>query len=224
MGTFTLGGAVAAWGRDNVYQTGPRYPPPMSELDAFEKRRLDHANRLYRWRESAGFVDKLALSLLFVALAAIAAQLRLYLPFSPVPFTGQVLVVLMAGFVLGRFGVVSMGLYLVMGAAFGWFSGMMGLSALTGVTAGYLFGFLLAAFLVGELVQSRRCWSFPQLVAVMSLGAASILLLGSIWLSVLLGVGLMEALAIGAVPFLAVDALKVLLASSFAYALAPRPA
>jgi len=196
----------------------------MSALHAFENRRQHHSIRLYEWRESAGFVDKLALSLLFVALAALAAQLRLYLPFSPVPFTGQVLVVLMAGFVLGRFGVVSMGLYLVLGSAFGWFSGLVGMAALTGLTTGYLFGFLLAAFVIGEMAQRRRTWSFARIAAVMSLGSVIILLLGSFWLSLLLGIGLTEALLIGALPFVAVDSLKVLIASSLAYGLTPRAA
>jgi biotin transport system substrate-specific component len=196
----------------------------MSALHAFENRRQHHSNRLYEWREDAGFVDKLALSLLFVTLAAVAAQLRLYLPFTPVPFTGQVLVVLLAGFVLGRFGMVSMGLYLVLGSAFGWFSGMVGMAALAGVTAGYLFGFLVAAFVIGELAQRRRTWSFAQIVVVMSLGSGIILLLGSFWLSLLLDIGLPEALLIGALPFVAVEALKVLIASSVAYGLTPRAA
>ena len=196
----------------------------MSALHAFENRRQHHSNRLYEWREGAGFVDKLALSLLFVTLAAVAAQLRLYLPFTPVPFTGQVLVVLLAGFVLGRFGMVSMGLYLILGSAFGWFSGMVGMAALAGVTAGYLFGFLVAAFVIGELAQRRRTWSFAQIVVVMSLGSGIILLLGSFWLSLLLDIGLPEALLIGALPFVAVEALKVLIASSVAYGLTPRAA
>ncbi|MCU0860850.1 MAG: biotin transporter BioY [Methanomassiliicoccales archaeon] len=166
----------------------------------------------------------LALSLLFMALAGLAAQLRFHLPFTPVPFTGQVLVVLLAGFVLGRFGVVSMGLYLVMGSCLGWFSGAVGLAALSGVTAGYLFGFLVAAALIGEMAQRRREWSMARIVAVMALGDAAILLLGSWWLSALLGIGMAEALLIGAVPFLAVDALKIAVASSIAYGLTPRPA
>lgn len=196
----------------------------MPPLSAFEHRRQDYAIRLYEWREGAGWAEKLALSLLFVGLAALAAQLRLFLPFSPVPLTGQVLVVLLTGFVLGRFGAVSMAMYLTLGSALGWFSGMVGLSALSGVTAGYLFGFVLAAGLIGEMAQRRREWSMARILGVMSMGVGVIYLLGSAWLCVLLGTSLWQALLIGALPFVAVDAVKVLVAATLAYSMTPRRA
>jgi biotin transport system substrate-specific component len=196
----------------------------MPEFALFEHRRQSYALRLHEWRESASLSEKLALSLLFAVLAAVAAQMRFFLPFTPVPLTGQVLVVLLAGFVLGRFGVVSMGMYLVLGSAFGWFSGAIGMAALSGITAGYLFGFVLAAAAVGELAQRRRDWSFGQIVVVMSLAVGIIYLLGSFWLSLILGIGISQALLLGAVPFMVVDAIKVLLASSVAYSITPRRA
>jgi len=196
----------------------------MPEFTLFEHRRQSYALRLHEWRESASLSEKLALSLLFAVLAAVAAQMRFFLPFTPVPLTGQVLIVLLAGFVLGRFGMVSMGMYLVLGSAFGWFSGATGMAALSGITAGYLFGFVLAAAVVGELAQRRRDWSFGQIVVVMSLAVGIIYLLGSFWLSLILGIELSQALLLGAVPFVVVDAIKVLLASSIAYSITPRRA
>ena len=196
----------------------------MPEFTLFEHRRQSYALRLHEWRESASLSEKLAMSLLFAVLAAVAAQMRFFLPFTPVPLTGQVLIVLLAGFVLGRFGMVSMGIYLVLGSAFGWFSGAIGMAALSGITAGYLFGFVLAAAVVGELAQRRRDWSFGQIVVVMSLAVGIIYLLGSFWLSLILGIELSQALLLGAVPFVVVDAIKVLLASSVAYSITPRRA
>ena len=196
----------------------------MPEFTLFEHRRQSYALRLHEWRESASLSEKLAMSLLFAVLAAVAAQMRFFLPFTPVPLTGQVLIVLLAGFVLGRFGMVSMGIYLVLGSAFGWFSGAIGMAALSGITAGYLFGFVLAAAVVGELAQRRRDWSFGQIVVVMSLAVGIIYLLGSFWLSLILGIELSQALLLGAVPFVVVDAIKVLLASSIAYSITPRRA
>lgn len=196
----------------------------MPEIALFEHRRQSYALRLHDWRENAGLAEKLALSLLFAVLAGAAAQMRLFLPFTPVPLTGQVLVVLLAGFVLGRFGVVSMGMYLVLGSAFGWFSGALGMAALSGITAGYLFGFVLAAAVVGELAQRRSNWSYGQIVVVMSLAVGTIYLLGSAWLSLALGIDLLQALVIGALPFIAVDAIKILVASSVAYTITPRKA
>lgn len=194
----------------------------MSTLAAFEYKRQRSALRLHEWRENASLAEKLAVSLLFVLLCAMAAQVRLFLPFTPVPLTGQVLVVLLAGFVLGRFGFVSMGLYLILGSALGWFSGLVGLAALSGITAGYLFGFVVASALIGEMAQRRKHWSYARIVATMSLGVGAIYLLGSVWLSIALGIGLLEALVIGALPFVVVDAIKILMASSVAYSLTPR--
>ncbi|MDD1747845.1 MAG: biotin transporter BioY [Methanomassiliicoccales archaeon] len=196
----------------------------MPEFALFEHHRQSYALRLHEWRESASLSEKLALSLLFAVLAAVAAQMRIFLPFTPVPLTGQVLIVLLAGFVLGRFGMVSMGMYLVLGSAFGWFSGAIGVAALSGLTAGYLFGFVLAAAVVGELAQRRKDWSLGQIVVVMSLAVGIIYLLGSFWLSLILGIGFSQALLLGAVPFVVVDAIKVLLASSVAYSITPRRA
>jgi biotin transport system substrate-specific component len=196
----------------------------MPEIDLFEHRRQSYAIRLHEWREHAGLLEKLTWSLFFAVLAAAAAQMRLLLPFTPVPLTGQVLVVLLAGFVLGRFGVVSMGIYLVLGSAFGWFSGAVGMAALSGITAGYLFGFVLAAAMVGELAQRRSHWSYGQIVVVMSLAVCAIYLLGSAWLSLVLGIDFLQALIVGALPFIVVDAIKVLVASSVAYSITPRKA
>jgi len=196
----------------------------MPEIDLFEHRRQSYAIRLREWRESASAIEMLALSLFFAVLAGAAAQMRLFLPFTPVPLTGQVLIVLLAGFVLGRFGAVSMGMYLVLGSAFGWFSGAVGMAALSGLTAGYLFGFVVAAAVVGELAQRRRHWSYVQIFAVMSLAVGVVYLLGSAWLSLVLGIDAVQALLIGALPFVAVDAIKVLVASSVAYSITPRKA
>jgi biotin transport system substrate-specific component len=193
----------------------------MSTITFLEDRRSFAVDRLFRWNEEAGLVSKLMACLLFAVLMALAAQVRLYLPFTPVPFTGQVLVVLLVGFVLGRFGTLSVGMYLGLGASFGWFSGQVGFAALSGVTAGYLLGFVLAAALIGEMAHRNRTWNVSKIALVMSAGAAVILVSGSIWLSFLLQLDLMQALLLGAMPFLAVDAIKVLLAASTAYLITP---
>jgi biotin transport system substrate-specific component len=201
---------------DNLYQGAPHSPFSMS-ITAFENYRGFAVDRLLQWREEAGLASKLVACLLFAVLMALAAQVRLYLPFTPVPFTGQVLVVLLVGFVLGRFGTLSVGMYLGLGASFGWFSGQIGLAALSGVTAGYLLGFVIAAALIGEIAHRNECWNLSRIVLVMSIGASIILVSGSIWLAFLLHIDPLQALMIGALPFLAVDAIKVLTAASAAY-------
>jgi len=190
-------------------------------ITVFESYHGFAVDKLFNWREEAGLASKLLACLLFTVLIALAAQLRLYLPFTPVPFTGQVLVVLLAGFVLGRFGTLSVGMYIGMGASFGWFSGQIGLAALSGVTAGYLVGFVFAAALIGEMTHRSEGWNFSRIALVMSAGAAIILVSGSLWLSLLLHLDLAQALLLGALPFLVVDAFKVLVAASTAYLITP---
>ena len=91
---------------------------------------------------------------------AICAQFVLYLPFSPVPITGQTFAVLLCGAVLGsRRGGLSLALYVLEGAiglpVFAGSSG--GIAVLFGPTAGYLAGFIPAAFLVPICVRDIPC-------------------------------------------------------------------
>src|SRR5688572_29058787 len=97
----------------------------------------------------------------FAVLTAVLAQVRIGLSFTPVPVTGQTLGVLLAGATLGAGrGAASMGLYWIAGIFMpvAWYasddSGRSidaGWNIATGVTAGYLFGFVLAAAAVGYL-------------------------------------------------------------------------
>ena len=97
-------------------------------------------------------LDVLAFSLL----TALAAQAAVHLPFSPVPVTGQTLMVLLAGALLGRKrGAAAMAAYLAEGACglpvFA--AGAFGIPHLLGPAAGYLLAFLPAAWVVGALVE-----------------------------------------------------------------------
>lgn len=168
---------------------------------------------LYRWREESSVITKVSAAFVLALLMALAAQVRIVLPFTPVPFTGQVLVVLLGALVLGRYGALGQGMYLVMGSALGWFSGMAGFAALLGPTGGYLLGFVMASIVIGEMVERRNEWSIRQVLAVMSLGVLIIYSLGALQLALFLGLDVTEAMVLGVLPFITVDALKVLLAA-----------
>ncbi len=191
----------------------------MQPLSVILRKRSDLARGLVRFRDESGHLAKLVACFAFALIIALSAQLRLVLPFTPVPFTGEVLAVLLAGFFLGKHAPISVGMYLGMGAAFGWFSGLVGLAAFSSVTAGYLFGFVGAAALVGTLTSRES--SGLKMLLVMGLGSAVILLCGAAWLCLAFSMPLAEAMAIGVLPFVAVDAVKVGIAATLARSLAP---
>lgn len=168
---------------------------------------------LYRWREESSIVTKVSAAFVLALLMALAAQVRIMLPFTPVPFTCQVLVVLLGALVLGRYGALGQGMYLVMGGTFGMFSGMAGLAALLGPTGGYLLGFVAASVVIGEMVERRKGWSMCRVLAAMSLGVLIIYSLGAVQLALFLGLDATEAVVLGVLPFITVDALKVLMAA-----------
>lgn len=145
----------------------------------------------------------------FALLTALAAFVRIPLPFTPVPVTLQTFVVLAAGIYLGgRDAAISQAGYLAMGAAgLPVFAGGAGVAHLFGATAGYLFAFPVAAALVG--ISVRPGDSAARATAVFTTATALILGLGAAWLSTFLGIGLERALALGVLPFLPGAALKI---------------
>ena len=147
-------------------------------------------------------------------LIALSAQLQFVLPFSPVPITGQTFAVLLVGALYGRKrGPATVVTYLALGAlglpVFA--GGAFGVARLVGPTAGYLVGFVAAAFVVGVL--SERGWDRkPWTTAVsMIIGNGLIYVAGVLWLSRF--VGWPAVLSTGVLPFLAGDALKIALAT-----------
>ena len=105
--------------------------------------------------------SNIALTLGASWLIALSAQITFQIPFSPVPVTGQTLVVLLCGLLLGKnLAAAAVGSYLLQGAAgLPFFAGgKSGLATLLGPTGGYLFGFLAAlrTFIQGFVDRLRR--------------------------------------------------------------------
>lgn len=156
-------------------------------------------------------------AMVFALLIAVGAKLRI--PWEPVPFTMQTFFVLLAGALLGsRFGALSGALYVVFGAAgVPIFAGeTAGWSYLSGVTGGYLLGFVIAAWLVGRLLRRLPLPEFWQVAVVMAAGSGVILLCGALWLALGIGLGPLVAFREGILPFLPGDVLKSLLAAAAA--------
>ena len=151
----------------------------------------------------------------FALLTALAAQIRIPVPGTPVPITGQTFAVLLAGAALGsRAGAGSQAIYWALGAIGLPFytNASGGWEAATGATAGYLVGFIAAAWVVGALAergQDRNVWSaVPAFLA----GNAVIYTFGVTWLLVSVeGITTMsEALTAGFTPFVIGDVVKIL--------------
>ena len=149
-----------------------------------------------------------------VAFLALLAQVRIEV--GPVPITGQTLGVLLLGAAAGaRLGVATTVAYLAVGAA-GlpvFTGGGAGLATLTGTTAGYLVGFVVAAALVGALAERGWAATARRAFGSMVLGNLVIYACGVAWLSQL-APDLRTAIAWGVTPFLLGDALKVALATA----------
>ncbi|MFA4991708.1 MAG: biotin transporter BioY, partial [Candidatus Omnitrophota bacterium] len=101
---------------------------------------------LKRARE-VSIANKFILAFGMAGLTGILAQLRIMLPWTPVPITGQTLAVLLAGVLLGRsWGGISQVIYVVLGVAgIPWFNGFAGgYGVLLTPSGGYLLGFILS--------------------------------------------------------------------------------
>ncbi len=149
------------------------------------------------------------------ALIALAAQIAIPIPLSPVPLTMQPLAVLLVGVTLGmRRGAAAAILYLLEGASglpvFA--QGHGGAIWLAGPTAGYLWSYPLAAGLAGWF--SERGWGSQTLRAIagMLVALAVIYAGGWAWLAALVGPA--AAFGMGIVPFLVSDAVKVALGAA----------
>jgi biotin transport system substrate-specific component len=198
------------------------------------KRQIGHQqtepDRPLREREDALVnVAMMTRTALMAAVTAVAAQIAIPLPFSPVPFTLQVLAVILSGLLLGpRYGALAQAIYVLVGAVgvpvFAQFSG--GLGVVLGPTGGYLLSYPLAAAIAGlaahaaanATTRRRALWaSFLWGCA----GLAVIYALGATWLAVVTQLPFAAALAQGALPFVPFDLIKVALAALVAIAAAP---
>ncbi|MCB0154061.1 MAG: biotin transporter BioY [Anaerolineae bacterium] len=145
-------------------------------------------------------------------LLALIAQIQI--PLYPVPITGATFGVLLIGALLGsRRGALAMLTYLGWGAlglpVFA--NAASGVATFFGPTAGYLVGYVPAAFLVGWLCERGWDRSLWLAAVAMLLGNIVIYACGIYWLAGL--VGWDRVLPLGLYPFIPGDILKIALAA-----------
>jgi len=142
------------------------------------------------------------------------SQIAIPVPFSSVPFTMQTIAVFLLGSLMGKkYGTWSVIAFLFQAAAglpvFG------GASCLSNwyvtETAGYLFGFVAAAWLVGALCEKWAGTSLKRLIFANSCGALLILFCGWAWLCAFISAK--DAFYAGVLPFFFADIVKAVSAA-----------
>ena len=159
----------------------------------------------------------------FAAALALASQVAVPLPGTPVPLTLQPMLMVLAGLWLGpRAAAASMALYLVAGmAGLPVFTpgGAPGIARLLGPTGGYLLAYPVAAALTGWL--GMRARSFAGRTGAAVAGMLTIYVGGLAQLAVLTG-SFELAVVIGVLPFVALDMVKSLVAAALVSSRADR--
>jgi biotin transport system substrate-specific component len=173
------------------------------------------ADARFRAAEQVGAV------LFVTVLTAIAAQISVPLPFTPVPFTFQPMVVLVGAAALGsRLGMASQVLYLALGlAGLPVFAASpllpQGAARLLGPTGGYLMSYPFAAFAAGWLAERGFDRRYLTAVAAMLCGLAVVFTGGLLWLTIASPAHRFPAaLATGFFPFIVPDLLKLFVAAA----------
>ena len=164
---------------------------------------------------------RLVLTSLMAALAAVGAYI--HIPIGPVPIVLTTLFVLLSGLLLGsRWGLASMGLYLLVGAigmpVFA--GGKGGVAHFFGPTGGYLLGFPLAAWLTGLISERSRGFLIWEIISVI-IGSLAIYGLGVPWLKMVTQMPWLKSFLVGMVPFLIGDLVKASVAIILARAVRP---
>ena len=167
----------------------------------------------------ANMVQKMALSILFAIILAIASQIKIFLSFTPVPINLGTFAVCMAGMTLGGFwGFISVAIYMLAAA--------VGLPVIAGAnflgaTTGYIVGYSICAFALGKWTEKSdiKKYSFIKNSAVLFIFQIAIIhicgMIGLYLWSVSIGspYTLTEVIMKGTVPFLLTDSIKAMVLS-----------
>jgi biotin transport system substrate-specific component len=167
--------------------------------------------------------------LFFGLLISACAQIRVPIPFTPVPLTLQILAVFLCGYFLtSKVSSLSMTFYLLFGflgvpVFSGWGSG---LASLIGPTGGFIVGFLPAVWAVSYVSQKRMLGRFNFAVTTL-VGLSIVYFFGLINLLFYVYFAMqirgwelfLTAFQLGVVPFVLADLAKAAVAASIFYGL-----
>ena len=148
---------------------------------------------------------------------ALAAQVSIPLPFTPVPLTLQTFAVLAGAAALGaERAVIAQVLYIALAVAGVpvLAGGASGHEVVVGATGGYLIGFVLASYVVGRISSNGASTKSGKTALAFLAGSVLIYALGAPWLAFTTGNTITWAVVNGVVPFLVGDLIKAVAAGA----------
>lgn len=155
---------------------------------------------------------------MFAVLTFLAAMVRIPLPFTPVPMTMQTFVLFLSVYYLSSWQAgIAQSVYVLAGM-FGipvFAAGIAGAIAVTGPTAGYLAGFIVAAFIMAVIREKTGKTGFLSMVMIFAAGTIVVYTLGAAHLVLVYKIPVKSAIAMGVLPFIPVDVLKIAAAAAF---------
>ncbi|MDP2945338.1 MAG: biotin transporter BioY [Atribacterota bacterium] len=162
-------------------------------------------------------IRQMTLVSLFAALTAVGAFISI--PIYPVPLTLQTLFTLLAAMTLGSvMGASSQIIYVLLGVVgLPVFAGFKaGIGILFGPTGGFLFGFIISAYVIGKIIELKKEKNIFYYFLAGLLGTVIIYIIGITQLSLVTGIGVKKAITVGMLPFVPGDILKIIAASFIA--------
>jgi len=162
-------------------------------------------------------IRQMTLISLFAALTAVGGFISI--PLYPVPLTLQTLFTLLAAMILGSvMGASSQIIYVLLGViGLPVFAGFKaGVGILFGPTGGFLFGFIISAYIIGKIVELKKEKNIFYYFLAGIIGTIILYIIGITQLSLVTGIGIKKAITVGMLPFLPGDILKIIAASFIA--------
>lgn len=167
-------------------------------------------------------IRQMTLISLFAALTVVGAFISI--PLYPVPLTLQTLFTFSAAMTLGSaMGMLSQIIYVMLGViGLPVFAGFKtGIGILFGPTGGFLFGFIISAYIIGKIIELKKEKNFFYYFLAGVIGTIILYIIGITQLSLVTDMGIKKALMVGMLPFLPGDILKIIAASFIASKLRP---
>ena len=193
------------------------------QRNTFDSSRNTTLHQFTSWRQSQNSITKIWFVIFFAGLTGLFSQIKIYLPWTPVPITLQTVAVITSGIILGKhLGLYSQVLYILLGViGIPWFANQQGgIAIILGPTVGYLIGFCISSYLAGwftEKFSTKMEKSLLIFAILLTINFTAIYIPGLIhlssWFSIMYStkLSLYQLIFMGLIPFIIGDIIKIAL-------------